>query len=163
MERPYNISRIPTEGTYFQRLPKELHTLISLYDYDCNFDVTFDKTGGRFNMRLRIRFKNIPYTVTFRARNYGGVSLESSPHGQDLYSNIAVDRKRIVETLLKEVEKGNDVVFYIGTNREIAFNNVGTSSPHIFNIQATGGEMSLNNIPLCRQLIEVLLKMYPPG
>ena len=160
MEQPYRTSRIPREGTYFQRLPRELNDLVSLYDYDCNFDVVFDQTTHRADMgALDFYFEGVPRRVTLNIYNYNNVQLKSYS-GFNQY--FTTEPKHIVRDLLQNVQNGMKVYLFIGKAVDIILENSQTH-PHIFMIRNGRQDIIIHDIPLCRQLVSALLKIYPGG
>ena len=161
MEQLYRTSRIPREGTYFQRLPREITNLTSLYDYDCNFDVDFFPIYEGKSATLEFRFKGMPGRIFMDVVSYLKVNLQSwDPVSRDL-SITSTDPKNIVEVLLQEVQRGMNIHLQIGRKSKIIFENLEIDS-RIFSIRSGDGSMSITDVPLCRQLVSALLKMYPP-
>ena len=162
MEQLYRSSRIPKEGTYFQRLPRELNNLISLYNYECDFDVTVRISPGFLG--LSFHFKGSTQMVTLSFWGGNSVELKSAPRGSWAYTTITTDPENIVQSLLQEAQKGRDIVLISkGQYGDIIFDNEGVQTPHVFTISSGDGSISIRNVSLCRQLISALLKVYPPG
>lgn len=174
MEQTYRMSRIPQHDTYFQRLPKELHELISLYDYDCNFDVTFKPIEENEIGTLEFRFRDNTQTVLLDLWAYSDVNIQTfDPVSRECNTIHFTDTRYVVEALLREVQKGLNVTLSIGRKDRIIFENSKTH-PHIFTILSERDDQSddeseedddsvlINDIPLCRQLVSALLEIYPP-
>ena len=174
MEQLYRMSRIPQHGTYFQRLPRELHNLISLYDYDCNFDVTFKPIEENEIGALTFLFRDDSQNISLDLWAYSKVNIQTfEPVSRECNTIHFTDTRYVVEVLLREVQKGLNVTLSIGRKDRIIFENSKTH-PHIFTILSERDDQSddeseedndsvlITDIPLCRQLVSALLKIYPP-